>query len=152
MNNRKLILVRGWPGSGKTTFADKLIIENLRTSNGRCPIVAVSADDFMRDEDGNYAFSRDKLQDAHKACQDQVREFLTDGVHAPVVVHNTFIKLWEMEPYLKMADELNIPVEIYKCSGNYKNVHGVPDAKVQQMKNNYEPYEGDIHVEDNLVY
>lgn len=144
MNNRKLILVRGWPGSGKTTFAEKLHLEYIRKG---IIAVCVAADDHMVNKIGNYEFNRDLLKTAHNKCQRYTRTFLSDGLDAPVIVHNTFIKLWEMEPYLKMAEELGVPVEIYKCSGNFQNVHGVPDTKVRQMKNNYEPYEGDIHVE-----
>jgi hypothetical protein len=43
-----------------------------------------------------------------------------------------------MKPYMDFAEENDIPVEIYRCTGEYQNVHGVPDdvvaAKRKQME------------------
>lgn len=55
-----------------------------------------------------------------------------------VIVANTFATKKEMNPYLNFADENDIPVEVYRCTGEYQNVHGVPDdvvaAKRKQME------------------
>ena len=43
-----------------------------------------------------------------------------------------------MKPYMDFAEENDIPVEVYRCTGEYQNVHGVPDdvvvAKRKQME------------------
>ena len=55
-----------------------------------------------------------------------------------VIVANTFATKKEMKPYMDFAEENDIPVEVYRCTGEYQNVHGVPDdvvvAKRKQME------------------
>ena len=48
-----------------------------------------------------------------------------------------------MQKYLDWAKVRNIPVRVVRCTGNYDNIHGVPKAKVQQMLDRFEDYEGE---------
>lgn len=138
--NTKLILVRGHPGSGKTTFANFLLTQLKEGETG----FEVAADDYFIDEEtGVYIFNPKELGQAHKFCQALSRIILRSYVHEYVIVHNTFTRLWEMQPYLNMAKENNHPVIVFKCEGEYQNVHGVPQKKVEEMKRRYEPYEGE---------
>jgi len=60
--------------------------------------------------------------------------------HSPVVVSNTFTQEWEMEPYFELAKKYGYKVfsiVIENRHGN-KNKHGVPEDKVEQMKNRFE--------------
>ena len=52
-----LYIVRGIPGSGKSTFA--------KTLGGQ----HYEADMYFIDEEGNYKFDGTKIKDAHKWCQ-----------------------------------------------------------------------------------
>lgn len=130
----KLILIRGHPGSGKTTFARKLAEDNPY-------FIPMCADDFFI-IDGEYQYDHNKIKRAHDRCYNRARLALT-GYNTPVV-HNTFTKLWELQKYLDLAREFNIPVEIYRMTGEFENVHGVPKEKVQQMKDRYEPHPDEI--------
>ena len=58
---RTLLLIRGLPGSGKTTLAHKLA--DLQTGS-----ICVAADDFFM-EDDEYKFDSAKLQEVHERCQ-----------------------------------------------------------------------------------
>ena len=89
-NNADIILVRGLPGAGETTEANKL----------NRP-VCVAADDWFM-VDGEYKFDPKGLPDAHGWCLDQATQGLQAGL--PVVVHNTFTQRWEMEPYIQLAE------------------------------------------------
>ena len=112
----ELILIRGLPGSGKTTMA--------KAMGGT---IHFEADQWMTDEQGNYHFDPDKLQAAHEACRAATKSTLDAGQN--VVVSNTFVERWEMEPYLEMG----FPVRILEATGKYPSHHDVPPEIVQQM-------------------
>lgn len=57
-----LVLIRGLPGSGKTTLAAGL--SRVDGLTRRC-----AADDWMLDDAGHYKFDPSKLRAAHEACQ-----------------------------------------------------------------------------------
>ncbi len=48
--------------------------------------------------------------------------------------------MWEMKPYIDMAEKNGYKIQVIHCQGSFKNVHGVPEEKVQQMKDNFEDY------------
>ena len=132
----KLIIVRGAMGSGKSTFANKLTNKLIRFGYKPTDICHFEADQFFMDEYGNYNFVPTKLWLAHKQCLEKTKKcLLRDKI---VIVSNTFSTKKEMKPYMDFADENDIPVEVYRCTGEYQNVHGVPDdvvvAKRKQME------------------
>ena len=96
MDNEEFILyiIRGIPGSGKTTLARKL-----------APDANYAADDYFYDSDGNYKFDVTKLDAAHKWCHKAVENAMINGV--PVIaVNNTFVRKWEYADYIEMAEKL----------------------------------------------
>lgn len=132
----KLIIVRGAMGSGKSTFANKLTNKLIRFGYKPTDICHFEADQFFMDENGNYNFVPSKLWLAHKQCLEKTKKcLLRDKI---VIVANTFATKKEMKPYMDFAEENDIPVEVYRCTGEYQNVHGVPDdvvvAKRKQME------------------
>ena len=131
----KLIIVRGAMGSGKSTFANKLTNKLIRFGYKPTDICHFEADQFFMDEYGNYNFVPTKLWIAHKQCLEKTKKcLLRDKI---VIVSNTFATKKEMKPYMDFAEENDIPVEVYRCTGEYQNVHGVTDdvvvAKRKQM-------------------
>lgn len=127
-----LFVVRGIPGSGKSTTADKI-----------CDLV-YSADDYFVGEDGVYRFDGTKLKVAHERCQELVRYAISCG--DSVAVANTFTQRWEMEPYLRMAAEYGSRVVVVDCfDGGMTdekleeiNVHGVPLDGIRAMRARWE--------------
>jgi adenylate kinase family enzyme len=87
---RELILLRGLPGSGKSTFA--------KTLGG----IHIEADQYFM-ENGEYKFDASKLKYAHQYCQSQTQAWMShDGTQVnadKIVVSNTFTMEWEMIPY-----------------------------------------------------
>jgi len=129
----ELILLRGLPGSGKTTLA-KIILQLRSTDEPE----VLSADDFFEDNKGEYNFDPTKLKEAHNYCQFRCSERMRQQ-KAKIVVANTFTQEWEMDEYFKMAERYNYRVHtviVENRHGN-ENVHGVPEDKLQQMKNRF---------------
>lgn len=120
-----LLLCRGLPGSGKTTLAHTL-----------APSHAHAADDYF-ERDGGYHFDPSQLGEAHAQCQQRTEADMAAGV--PVVaVHNTFTMAWEAEPYYAMAARHGYTVFVVEAQNNFGNVHGVPEAAVQRMRDRWE--------------
>ena len=129
----ELILLRGLPGSGKSTLA-KIILQLRSTDEPE----VLSADDFFEDKEGEYNFDSTKLKEAHNYCQFRCSERMRQQ-KARIVVANTFTQEWEMDEYFKMAERYNYRVHtviVENRHGN-ENVHGVPEDKLQQMKNRF---------------
>lgn len=124
----QLILVRGLPGSGKSTHARVIANEIFRCAR-------IEADMYFV-KDGEYLFDASKLGEAHKWCLDNTRELLSDGVS--VVVSNTFTTKKELKPYFDIAKQLGIKPHVILCQGNYKNIHNVPEETIKKMKNRFE--------------
>jgi len=133
-NQGELILLRGLPGSGKSTLA-KIILQ--LPSNAEPEVL--SADDFFESKDGIYNFDATKLKEAHNYCQFRCSERMRQQ-KSRIVVANTFTEEWEMDEYFKMAERYNYRVHtviVENRHGNI-NVHGVPEDKLQKMKDRFQ--------------
>ncbi len=131
--NQFLIIIRGIPGAGKSTYAKSIL--KLYQDAGKL-VLHYEADMYFIDLDGSYLFDPTRLKDAHNWCQASVKHAL-ETKHS-CIVSNTFIKKWELQPYIDMASSLKVPVTILTMEGKYGNIHGVTDEKIQQMINNFE--------------
>ena len=118
-----LTLIRGLPGSGKTTLA--LELTDTYT-------VCLEADSYFYDDYGNYVFDANQLKQAHEACQNETERKL--GLGYSVLVSNTFTTLSEMKPYFLMAKKLRVPFNVITCQGSFGNVHAVPDETLNKMQ------------------
>jgi predicted kinase len=130
-----LTLVRGLPGSGKSTFANTITNE----------FSVCEADKFFVGEDGVYRFDATKLNVAHKWCKEQVEIRMKDNqineqFYPHIVVSNTFTQEWEMDEYVKLAEKYGYMVFTIIVENRHGGVnqHGVPADKLQQMKNRFE--------------
>ncbi len=124
MSKLELHLLRGLPGSGKSTLAKSM------------GLVHLEADQFFTNKKGEYRFDGALLSSAHQWCQLQCEYYLYHG--QSVVVANTFIKLWEMKAYKKIAKKYNATLKIQECKGNFTNVHDVPASVIVRMKQDFE--------------
>jgi len=122
-----LYIVRGIPGSGKSTFA--------KTLGGQ----HYEADMYFTDENGEYNFDVTKIKDAHQWCQSFVK---TDMIleYPKIVVSNTSTQEWEMKPYFDLAKEFGYTVFTIIVENRHggKNQHDVPEDKIEQMINRFE--------------
>lgn len=134
--SKLLILLRGVPGSGKTTFARHMWAEG----------VIFEADKYFYDQEGNYQFDGSKLKAAHEWCNQSVQDAMeqnssTAGKYYPeIIVSNTFTREWEMQIYLDLAKQYGYHVVSLIVENRHggSNVHGVPAEKVQEMRDRFE--------------
>jgi predicted kinase len=133
--SRVLIILRGLPGSGKSSFANYMFSNNI-----------FEADKYFYDEDGTYNFDVTKLHTAHKWCQHQVEHAMEDNLESKgqycneIVVSNTSTTEKELEPYLKLAEKYDYKVVsliVENRHGN-KSVHNVPDETMEKMGKRFE--------------
>jgi predicted kinase len=131
---RTLVILRGLPGSGKSTFADF-----IWSRNAIC-----EADRYFYDREGNYNFDASKLGEAHKWCQDQCEQYMRENLTNPkyypeIIVSNTSTTESELKPYLDLAAKYDYKVVsliVENRHGN-KSVHGVPDETIEKMRNRF---------------
>jgi predicted kinase len=130
-----LFLVRGLPGSGKTSFASAIWND----------YAVCEADKFFYDKEGNYNFDPTKLKEAHAWCINEVESKMIEHqnnqqYYPEIAVSNTFTQEWEMENYFKLAQKYGYKVVslIIENRHGSQNIHGVPEEKLQIMKNRFE--------------
>lgn len=123
---KTLFLFRGIPGSGKSTAASSL------------GLLTYEADQYFM-VGGEYKFDVTKLKNAHKWCQDQVKLSMENG-QPKIAVSNTFTQEWEMDVYYELAKQFGYKVVsmIVENRHDGKNIHNVPDEKLEMMKNRFE--------------
>ena len=119
----KLYIIRGLPGSGKSTYAKSL------------PALHLEAD-MYHVRNGKYDFNPKKVKAGHDWCQAMVKSALGAGMD--VSVSNTFTQKWEMFPYLEMGKHFEAEIEIIVMSGKYGSIHGVPAETIKNMSDRWE--------------
>lgn len=152
-----VILVRGIPGSGKSHHVEELRAKHDKVAND---FVACSADKFFMQRvpvvrDGvmtqetrmEYNFDPSKIAQAHVSCMAEFIDALTAGTKV-IVVDNTFIHLWEMKNYVKLANFAEYDVDYHevrvKTAEELKvcvarNLHKVPANVIFRMASEFEP-------------
>jgi len=128
MKDNILFIVRGLPGSGKSTAAEILADREEFGS-----YVVATADDYFMKE-GKYNFDASKLDAAHKACQMKVENAMKDGDYK-VFVANTSTTVEELNEYYKLADKYGYMVVSMIVENRHggTNVHGVPEVAMNRM-------------------
>ena len=136
MTEKTLYIVRGLPGSGKSTFAKKLVGHDF---------LVCEADKYFTDAEGNYNFDVTKLKDAHKWCHDRVETYMKDSLvnnqfYREIAVSNTFTQEWEMKPYYLLAEKYGYKIFCVIVENRHggTNLHDVPKDKLEIMRNRFE--------------
>lgn len=129
-----LTIVRGHPGSGKTTYAEKLVREQSNT-------VHLENDQFFT-KDGVYTFDLSRHEEAKAWCLDAVTRALASG--QDVVVSSTFTSLRDMAPYVDLVPRSQL--HVVEMFLDFPNTHDVPPAVVEAKKKGFEPFPGAVQV------
>ena len=121
-----LIIVRGIPGSGKTSFAEML---------GRA---ICCADDFHITRDGKYVWKPERVGMGHDWCQRKCRRFMKKQVER-IIVANTSTTEREMQPYMDLARQFGYKVFSVIVENRHGNasVHGVPEVTLDKMRERF---------------
>jgi len=123
-----LFIVRGIPGSGKTSLA-----ELLAPSMNIC-----TADDYHM-KDGKYDWIPENVGKAHTWCQSKAERLMEENM-TPVVIANTSTTVKEMQPYYDLAERFGYQVYsiIVENRHNGVNVHEVPEETLEKMKTRFD--------------
>ena len=132
----KLILIRGLPGSGKSTFAKELMKKDEISNHYEADMF------FMKNK--KYEFDVTQIGNAHSWCQTKTMEKLLKN--ETVIVSNTFTQLWELQPYFNMGTMLDVEVVVYCMKSLYPNIHEVPELIIEGMKNKWEAYKDEKEI------
>jgi len=145
---KKLLILRGIPGSGKSTYA------NTRTDaaiqEGYMSTTVCSADNYFVRPDKVYDFNGKKIKNAHAWCRGKVYAAMKGDTWGPsdlIVLDNTNTRHWEYKAYVELAEKHGYEVEI-QVIGKFdaetvqlyaeRNTHGVPVEKVIEMAERFE--------------
>lgn len=124
----KVIIMRGVPGSGKSTYVSK-----------NFPGAAVySADDYFVNAEGVYVFDPRKLPQAHGKCLKDFVFHLERPFSSDAVIDNTNTTAVECAPYAALALAYGCALEIVtiQCDPEVaaaRNTHGVSVEGVKAM-------------------
>ena len=138
MTKKTLIIIRGLSGSGKTTLANIICQANPK-------YLSISVDDFFT-LDGEYQFNVEQLQEAYEWCKLSVDTAMTQNMQT-IVVHNTFSRRWEIEPYQELALNKGYDVciiNLYDAGLNdvqlsQRSPHRISVANIRAQRTRWEP-------------
>jgi predicted kinase len=131
---KNLYIVRGLPGSGKSTFA-RSIAKSYQV---------FEADQYFVKR-GKYNFDPKKIKDAHDDCKQRVAKRMRENLFNTlffntIVVSNTFTQDWEMKFYRSIAKRYGYQIHTVIIEKRHKgiNIHEVPEDKIQIMEDRFE--------------
>ncbi len=129
-----IIIIRGAPGAGKSTFAQKLRDSIFHNCNRITAIF--ETDNFFVDSINHrdYHFNTQLLSIAHAWNQGEVIRCCRDCPDVPVIVANTFCQKFELKPYFEIAQMFGRKVFVFTLYTEHDNVHGVPDETVSRLR------------------
>ncbi len=127
---KRLIIMRGLPGSGKTTVADLF-----------GPHHHISMDMYWTKDGQPYEFDYSKLSQAISWVQSRFLEALHEPMIDLVVIDNVNYARQHFQFFVDTAEERGIPVHyvhVERELDDLVNSHGVPEDKVFQMAEKWE--------------
>lgn len=133
-----VIIMRGIPGSGKSTF--------VRQKYSHATVC--SADHYFTDDEGNYEFDIDEIGEAHQYCRNQFYEAI-DCKDPLIVVDNTNLTMRAMEFYIAEAIEHNYEIIFVHVVTPInialeRQTHNVPEETVQEFADKMEELPSDF--------
>lgn len=132
--DKRLILLRGASGTGKSTIA-----KAIAGATGK----VFAADDYPgRYKDGEFDASLNAK--AHEWCQMSVGDEMQLET-SPIVVANTNMKLAYLKPYLDMAKNLGYSAQVITCEGVFlpdgsvpENLHSTPESIIKSQLDGFQ--------------
>jgi len=170
---RVVYVMRGISGAGKSTRAKQILSDHLSSVGAEglagTPTLAraflLSTDDFFQRADPTtgrevYTFDPSRIGENHRRNVDRCAIAMQVGV-TPVIVDNTNTQLWEMTPYVELAqthgyrieicdvlrDDPSLTVEtlVERCAKREAQAPGksIPSDVLKKQWNGYQPLPAD---------
>jgi hypothetical protein len=141
--SRTLYIIRGLPGSGKSTLGQQLADSYMdyHPKHGGTKYHSYAADDwFTFESTGRYVFIPEELPEAHEDCRARVLGAMLSNVEN-ICVCNTFSQSWEAEPYIKLCELHGYTPVVLECQSKFDNIHNVPRESIDAMTERWEAIE-----------
>lgn len=121
-----LYLIRGLPGSGKSTFAMELA--NALDCNH------FEHDQYLYTEEGDYVWTPGRMAYAYRQCLRDTESTMAEG--EPVVVSNVFPTSKSLKNYRKLAEKYGHRVTyiVVENRRGGQNIHDVPQEALDDMR------------------
>lgn len=134
-----LYIIRGLPGSGKSTLGEQLVDRylDMHPKTGGYRSYSYAADDWFTDHDGNYNFVPEELPQAHEDCRARVLGAMLSGAEK-IAVCNTFTQAWEAKPYVELCKLHGYTPIVIECQSQFDNIHGCPQEKINEMADRWD--------------
>ena len=127
--HKTLVLLRGLPGAGKSTFANYIWESKA----------VFEADKYFYDDKGNYKWDGNLLDQAHRWCQEGVENAMIEN-YGEIVVSNTLTMNKDIEPYMELAKKYGYHVVSLIVENRHGNEseHNVPQESMRKMRSRFE--------------
>jgi predicted kinase len=138
---KTLYLIRGLPGSGKTTLARMIqtYMEDHYYDSSH-----YEADMYHINKDGKYEWRPENVPHAHSWCKVQTEEAMIKGDDC-IIISNTFTQMWEIAPYIELANRYGYQVQGIIVATDLtdeqlavRNHHSVPVESIRKMRERWE--------------
>lgn len=136
MEDKVLYIVRGIPGSGKSSFAKELV--------GDAHLVCEADNYHINKVTGHYEWEAANVPKGHEYCRNLVETYMKDSLlndqfYRRIAVSNTFTQEWEMDSYFELARKYGYKVfsVIVENRHGGRNVHNVPDDILEKMRKRF---------------
>jgi predicted kinase len=152
--NQELVIMRGIPGSGKSTKAKNIVGKGSIHSTDN--VISSKSDYFEFFDNMKTSGDFSALSNAHAENLDNAVKDMLKGV-TPIVIDNTNIRPFEPKVYIENAlklgyDDNNIKIVDIGTGGAsaeelaQRNSHGVPLDKINSMIDSYKSF-GDLTID-----
>jgi hypothetical protein len=138
---RRVIVLRGMPGSGKTQLFEEYMSNNPEES-----CWCVSNYDLFYDDDGNFSYDNTRQDESRARCMENFIEAMNKD-YDTIFVNNVNSQLWEYESFITLAKmrEYNVEVWTLPCDGEgqlayfqSRNQYGVPLSYARKLFDRWE--------------
>jgi len=144
----KMFILRGLPGSGKSTYAKAIKEKLMKAGVHENEVVICEADDFFmkKQPDGSlkYEWDGNQVALAYAECQKKAEEGIVEGKY--VIIANVNPSASDLQIYLDMANRHNAEFKVFRLMNSFQNLHGVPPEKMEKYAARFYSYEGEIEV------
>lgn len=128
----RFLLIRGLPGSSKSTVASKLA--------AKYGVKHFENDAYLMHGD-KYVWTPETAKDAAKRCFEDAMSALRSG--KDTIVSNVFVTRKSIDRYVRAAKQLGCEVQVWRMTNDFGNVHDVPTNVLASMKSGFQDYPGE---------
>ncbi len=148
VENRKdtkamLYLIRGLPGSGKSTFARERFRGCLHFENDMFHMVNTKGDSYK------YMFDFNLRELRSSSCFKFVNHALMLREDIPICVSNVFPTIHSVNRYRDLAISMNHKFKVFRMTCKFESTHNVPRDAYKWMSDHFDDYNGEFLVHDD---